>query len=82
MLVEQLTWEKFGQGIGGALFAEKSVGVVFGLELLSGERVVLKFFHPCQLWEQLVAAHRSLNILVCSGQQHHLGPKYLKQRTV
>ncbi|KST61832.1 phosphotransferase [Mastigocoleus testarum] len=67
MLVDQLTWEELGQGIRGAFFAEKSVGVVFGLELLSGERVILKLFHPSQSQEQLAAAHRCLNIVVRSG---------------
>lgn len=67
ILVERLAWEELGQGIRGGLFVEKSVGVVFGLELSSGERVVLKLFHPSQLLTQLAAVHRCLNVVVKSG---------------
>jgi hypothetical protein len=67
MLVEHLAWEELGQGIRGALFAEKSVGAVFGLELSSGERVVLKLFHPSQLLTQLAAVHRCLNVVIRFG---------------
>ncbi|MBD1869044.1 phosphotransferase [Cyanobacteria bacterium FACHB-471] len=67
MLIERLVWEELGQEIRGALFAEKSVGAVFGLELSSGEWVVLKLFCPSQLLTQLVAVHRCLNVVVQSG---------------
>jgi Phosphotransferase enzyme family len=67
ILVESLAWAELGQGIRGSLFAEKSVGAVFGLELSSGDRVVLKLFHPSQLLTQLAAVHRCLNVLVQSG---------------
>lgn len=66
-LVERLAWEELGQEIRGALFAEKSIGAVFGLELSSGDRVVLKLFHPSQLLTQLAAVHRCLNVLVQFG---------------
>ncbi|MBD1821557.1 phosphotransferase [Cyanobacteria bacterium FACHB-DQ100] len=67
MLVERLAGEELGQGICGALFAEKSVGAVFGLQLCSGEQVVLKLFHPSQLLTQLAAVHRCLDRLVRSS---------------
>ncbi|MBW4654587.1 MAG: phosphotransferase [Kaiparowitsia implicata GSE-PSE-MK54-09C] len=66
-LVERLAREELGQRIREALFAEKSVGAVFGFELSSGERVVLKLFHPSQLLTQLAAVHRCLNVLVQFG---------------
>lgn len=47
-LVERLVRDTLGASMRGAFFAAKSVGAVFGLELGSGERVVLKLFHPSQ----------------------------------
>jgi hypothetical protein len=67
MLIDRLAWEELGQEIRGAIFAEKSVGAVFGLELSSREQVVLKLFHPSQLLTQLVAVHRCLKVLVNAG---------------
>jgi hypothetical protein len=46
--VHRLVADELGTQLRGAFFAEKSVGAVFGLELASGERVVLKLFNPAQ----------------------------------
>ena len=66
-LVEHLACVELGQEIRGAFFAEKSVGAVFGLELESGERLVLKLFPPSKSFTQLTAMQQCLNKLVHSG---------------
>jgi hypothetical protein len=66
-LVEQLVQQELDQTIRGGLFAEKSVGAVFGLDLSSGDRVVLKLFHPSQSPSQLAAMHRCLDKVVKAG---------------
>lgn len=50
-----------------ALFAEKSVGFVVGLELEDGDQVVLKLFHPDLQLPHLEAIHRCLAYLTRSG---------------
>lgn len=60
-LVEHLAWAELGQEIRGAFFAEKSVGAVFGLELESGEQIVLKLFSPVQAFTQLAAMQQCVN---------------------
>lgn len=67
ILVEHLAWKELGQGTRGAIFVEKSVGAVFGLELASGEQVVLKLFHPSQSLKQLATVHQCLEVLVNSN---------------
>jgi Ser/Thr protein kinase RdoA (MazF antagonist) len=66
-LVGRLVLEELGTKLHGALFATKSVGAVFGLELVSGERVVLKLFHPSHAMTALVAMQRCIALLVRSG---------------
>jgi Ser/Thr protein kinase RdoA (MazF antagonist) len=65
--VDAVAARKLGSDVRGALFAKKSVGVVFGLELVSGERVVLKLFHPSQSLSELTAAHRCLEHVATQG---------------
>ena len=66
-LVEALTLEQLGQRVVGATFASKSVGVVFGLELASGESVVLKLFDRAQSKASLATIHRCIDRLVAAG---------------
>ncbi len=65
--VDELAQKQLGQAIGAPLFGGKSVGAVFGLELVSGERVVLKLFHPMHTGDELQAMHRCLERLVTRG---------------
>jgi hypothetical protein len=66
-LVEQLVQENLGTLVAGATFATKSVGAVFGLELSSGEAVVLKLFDKTQTKASLAAVHRCMVRLVEAG---------------
>jgi len=66
-LVDRVASEQLGVPVRGALFATKSVGAVFGLELSSGEHVVLKLFDPSQSHSGLEAAHRCLKRAVEAG---------------
>lgn len=59
--------KELGTAMCGAIFATKSVGAVFGIELVSGEQVVLKLFHPTQTMMELAAMHRCLERLVNAG---------------
>jgi hypothetical protein len=65
--VEALVARELGETVRGGLFAGKSVGAVFGLELASGERVVLKLFHPMMEASGLEAAQRCLELVVGRG---------------
>jgi hypothetical protein len=65
--VDELARRELGCGMGGALFAGKSVGAVFGLMLESGERVALKLFHPMFAREELQAMQRCLEAVVARG---------------
>jgi hypothetical protein len=65
--IDDLARRELGQGLGTPLFGGKSVGAVFGLELPSGERVVLKLFHPMFAREQLQAMQRCQERLVELG---------------
>ena len=58
--VDELTQAHLGEQIGGALFAQKSVGAVFGIVLESGEPAVLKLFNRGLQLTELVAMHRCL----------------------
>ena len=62
-LVEKLVHSELHQNPALPLFVDKSVGFVAGLQLQSGERVVLKLFHPTQSRPQLDACHRVLREL-------------------
>lgn len=66
-LVERLVQENLGRPVVGAAFATKSVGAVFGLELSSGEVVVLKLFDKTQTKASLAAVHRCMARLVEAG---------------
>jgi hypothetical protein len=66
-LVERLVRESLGRTLVGATFASKSVGAVFGLELSSGEAVVLKLFDKTQTKASLAAVHRCMARLVEAG---------------
>jgi hypothetical protein len=65
--IDELVRQELGCGTSGALFGGKSVGAVFGLELTSGERVVLKLFHPMFPPTELQAMQRCLEGLVARG---------------
>ena len=58
--VDELTQAQLGEQIGGALFAKKSVGAVFGIVLESGEPAVLKLFNRSIQPSELSAMHRCL----------------------
>jgi hypothetical protein len=62
--IDELVQRELGQPMAAALFGGKSVGAVFGLELASGERVVLKLFHPMFAPGELQAMQRCLERLV------------------
>ncbi len=66
-LVDVLVARVLGGEVRGGMFVTKSVGAVFGLELVSGERVVLKLFHPMQSLAELSAAHRCLDRVAARG---------------
>jgi Ser/Thr protein kinase RdoA (MazF antagonist) len=66
-LVEQLVQENLGRPVAGAAFATKSVGAVFGLELASGEAVVLKLYDKTQSRASLAAVHRCMARVVEAG---------------
>jgi hypothetical protein len=66
-LVERLARENLGRGVAGATFATKSVGAVFGLELSSGEAVVLKLFDKTQTKASLAVVHRCIARLSDAG---------------
>lgn len=66
-LVDRLARAELHQAPACPLFVEKSVGFVVGLHLESGERVVLKLFHPDQQRSELAACHRVLRRLLASG---------------
>jgi hypothetical protein len=66
-LIERLVQENLGRLVVGATFASKSVGAVFGLELSSGEAVVLKLFDKTQTKASLAAVHRCMARLVEAG---------------
>jgi hypothetical protein len=65
--VDELARRQLGQAVAAAPFGGKSVGAVFGLELVTGERVVLKLFHPMHTRDELQAMHRCLERLVTLG---------------
>jgi Phosphotransferase enzyme family len=65
--IDELVRRELGCGTSAALFGGKSVGAVFGLELTSGERVVLKLFHPMFPPAELQAMQRCLEGLVARG---------------
>jgi len=66
-LVQHLALRELHIAPATPLFVEKSVGFVAGLQLESGERVVLKLFFPGQPRSELVACHRVLHALTSSG---------------
>jgi hypothetical protein len=65
--VDELAERKLGQRMTAALFGSKSVGAVFGLELATGERVVLKLFHPMFSATELQAMQRCLEHMIAAG---------------
>jgi hypothetical protein len=65
--IDELVRSELGQPMAAALFGGKSVGAVFGLELASGERVVLKLFHPMLAPGELQAMQHCLERLVALG---------------
>lgn len=65
--IDDLVRRELGQTLAAPLFGNKSVGAVFGLELASGERVVLKLFHPAFARQQLQAMQRCQEVLVAQG---------------
>jgi hypothetical protein len=65
--IGDLVGRELGGATSGVLFGGKSVGAVFGLELASGERVVLKLFHPMFPPGELRAMQRCLEALVARG---------------
>jgi hypothetical protein len=65
--VEALVVRELGGKVRGGLFTFKSVGAVFGLELESGERVVLKLFHPGHDMGELASAQRCLELAIGRG---------------
>ena len=65
--IDDLARRELGQPLGTPLFGSKSVGAVFGLVLASGERVVLKLFHPMFAPEHLRAMQRCQEELVELG---------------
>jgi len=65
--VEELTLAQLGVPPGGALFAKKSVGAVFGLVLESGEPAVLKLFNRSLGYSELSAMHRCLAVAAARG---------------
>jgi hypothetical protein len=66
-LVERLVLENLGSPLVGAAFATKSVGAVFGLELSSGEAVVLELYDKSQSKASLAAVHRCMARVVEAG---------------
>jgi hypothetical protein len=66
-LVERLVQENLGRPVAGGAFATKSVGAVFGLELASGEAVVLKLYDKTQTQASLAAVHRCMARVVEAG---------------
>ena len=66
-LVEELAHAQLGQRVVGARFATKSVGVVFGLELESGESLVLKLFDRALPPASLESVHRCVARLVAAS---------------
>jgi hypothetical protein len=65
--VEATVEAALGKRVTGALFAEKSVGAVFGLGLEDGDRAVLKVFWPRFSHAQLSAVERCLARVVARG---------------
>ncbi len=80
--IDELVRQELGCGTAGALFAGKSVGAVFGLELTSGERVVLKLFHPMFPPAELQAMQRCLEGLVARGFPRHRRARRCSGRTI
>lgn len=65
--VEATVEAALGKRVTGALFASKSVGAVFGLELEDGDRAVLKVFWSRFSHAQLLAVERCLAQVVARG---------------
>jgi hypothetical protein len=65
--VTELTQAQLGVSPNGALFAKKSVGVVFGIVLESGEPAVLKLFSKTLGHSELSAMHRCLAVAGAHG---------------
>ena len=65
--VGELSEAQLGTGYGGALFAIKSVGAVFGIVLENGEPAVLKLFNRNYSHAALAAIHRCMSNAAAQG---------------